>query len=181
VWLLRLGVTVIHGRPYHPQTQGKDERFHRTLKADLLDRHDWKDLPQTQRRFDQYRRLYNHDRPHEAIGLAVPATRYRPSSRQLPPTLPPVEYDPLELVRTVKSKGEITFRNRFYYVGQAFVGLPLALRPAATDGVFRVCLCAFTLGVIDCAQPSSRPKGSYHRLEFPTSKVLPSTRDTCYP
>jgi transposase InsO family protein len=171
VWLLRLGVAVIHGRPYHPQTQGKDERFHRTLKADLLDRHDWRDLAQTQHRFDRYRQLYNHDRPHEALGLAVPATRYRPSARALPQQLPPVEYDAHELVRPVKSKGEITFRNRFHYVGRAFAGLPVALRPTATDGVYRVCLAAFTLGLIDCAKPADRPKGNYHPL-LPASRKV---------
>ncbi len=181
VWLLRLGIAVIHGRPYHPQTQGKDERFHRTLKADLLDRHDWRDLPEAQRRFDRYRRVYNHDRPHEALGLAVPATRYQPSARRLPAGLPPVEYGTHELVRPVKNKGEITFRNRFYYVGQAFAGLPLALRPTATDGIYRVCLQAFTLGLIDCTESTTRAKGSYHPLQPATSKVLPSTRDTCYP
>jgi transposase InsO family protein len=165
VWLLRLGIVMIHGRPYHPQTQGKDERFHRTLKADLLDRHDWRDLPQAQRRFDRYRRLYNHDRPHEALGLAVPASHYRPSVRRLPAVLPPVEYGPHELVRPVKAKGEITFRNRCYYVGQAFAGLPLALRPTATDGVYRVCLAAFTLGLINCTQPAARTKGCYHPLQ----------------
>jgi transposase InsO family protein len=164
VWLLRLGVRVIHGRPYHPQTQGKDERFHRTLKADLLTRHDWRDLPQAQRRFDQYRRLYNHDRPHDALDLDVPASRYRPSPRPLPNTLLVPDYPPGELVRPVKSKGEITFRNRFYYVGQAFIGLPLALRPTSRDGSFRVCFASFTLGLIDCLQPSQLPRGHYHPL-----------------
>ncbi|MFH1500071.1 MAG: IS481 family transposase [Verrucomicrobiota bacterium] len=164
VWLLRLGVRVIHGRPFHPQTQGKDERFHRTLKADLLARHDWSDLSQAQRRFDAYRRLYNHDRPHEALDLAVPASRYRPSPRPLPTRLPIAEYEPGELVRPVKSKGEITFRNRFYYVGRAFAGLPVALRPTATDGVYRICYAAFTLGLIDCSIPSDLPKGHYHPI-----------------
>jgi transposase InsO family protein len=181
VWLLRLGITVLHGRPYHPQTQGKDERFHRTLKADLLDRHDWRDLAQAQRRFDSYRRLYNHDRPHEALDLAVPATRYRPSPRPLPRQLSAVEYGAHELVRPVKSKGEITFRNRFYYVGQAFIGLPVALRPMAQDGVFRVCFAAVNLGLIDCTQPTQQPKGFYHPLQNLSPKVLPSTRYTCYP
>jgi transposase InsO family protein len=171
VWLLRLGIGVLHGRPYHPQTQGKDERFHRTLKADLLDRHDWRDLAQAQRRFDRYRRIYNHDRPHEALGLAVPASQYRPSVRRLPAVLPPVEYGLHELVRPVKAKGEITFRNRFYYVGHAFAGLPVALRPTATDGVYRVCLAAFSLGLIDCNQPTSTPKGHYHQLEPDPAKV----------
>lgn len=174
VWLLRLGVRVIHGRPFHPQTQGKDERFHRTLKADLLARHDWPDLIKSQERFDTYRRLYNHDRPHEALDLSVPASRYHPSTRAMPAHLPVAEYDQDELIRRVKSKGEITFLNRFYYIGQAFAGLDLALRPTATDGVYRVCYTAFTLGLIDSSLPSDLPKGHYHRLLPYPSNVLPS-------
>ena len=167
VWLLRLGVRMIHGRPYHPQTQGKDERFHRTLKADLLARHDWSDLDQAQHRFDDYRRLYNHDRPHEALDLATPASRYQPSTRTLPQRLPEPEYEPGLCVRTVKSKGEITFKNRFYYVGRAFTGLRLVLRPTATDGLFRLCYAAFTLGLIDSSKPSDLPRGNYHPLHPP--------------
>ena len=173
VRLLRLGVRVIHCRPFHPQTQGKDERFHRTLKADLLARHDWPDLFKSQERFDAYRRLYNHDRPHEALDLAVPASRYQPSTRAMPAHLPVAEYDHDELVRPVKSKGEITFRNRFYYVGRAFAGLYVALRPTATDGVYRLCYAAFTLGIIDCSAPSELPKGHYHLLLPPIPNVLP--------
>ncbi len=164
VWLLRLGVRTIHGRPFHPQTQGKDERFHRTLKADLLDRHDWSDLSMAQERFDAYRRLYNHDRPHDALDLAVPASRYRPSARPMPSRLPLAQYDCGELVRVVKSKGEITFRNRFFYVGRAFIGLPLALRPTSTDGQYRLCYAAITLGIVDCLSSSQRPRGHYHPI-----------------
>mgnify|MGYP000365616359 CR=1 FL=1 len=75
VWLLRLGVAVLHGRPYHPQTQGKLERFNLTLKRDLLDRADWTGLPQAQGRFDAFRELYNRVRPHEALGQETPASR----------------------------------------------------------------------------------------------------------
>ncbi|MFT3870550.1 MAG: IS481 family transposase [Nibricoccus sp.] len=168
VWLLRLGVEVIHGRPFHPQTQGKDERFHRTLKADLLDRLDWRDLAQAQRRFDAYRHLYNYDRPHEALDLAVPASRYRPSSRRMPARLPIAQYEASELVHLVKSKGEITFQNRFFFIGQAFIGLPVALRPCAAHGIYRVCYAAFTLGLIDLSKPTNLPKGCYHPLLRPT-------------
>jgi len=173
VWLLRLGVRVIHGRPFHPQTQGKDERFHRTLKADLLSRCDWRDLRVSQQRFDAYRRLYNHDRPHEALALKVPASHYRPSGRTMPSHLPVAEYASGELVRLVKSKGEITFRNRFFYVGRAFATLPVALRPTAQDGLFRLCYASFTLGLIDCRSPSSLPKGHYHPLAPHSKNVLP--------
>lgn len=173
VWLLRLGVRVLHGRPYHPQTQGKDERFHRTLKADLLARHDWRDLTQAQRRFDAYRRLYNHDRPHEALALAVPATRYRASARSMPSRVPVAEYLAGELVRPVKGKGEITFRNRFFYVGQAFAGLRVALRPTSTDGIYRVCYAAFPLGLLDLTAPTNLPRGNYHPLSPLSQKCYP--------
>ena len=172
-WLRRLGARVIHGRPPHPQTQGKDERFHRTLQGDLLARHDWPDLTRTQRRFDAYRRLYNHDRPHEALHLDVPAKHYRPSPRGLPAHLPIAEYSSGELVRTVKQKGEITFHNRFFYVGTAFAGLPVAIRPHSVPGCYRVCYAAFTLGQIDLRLPTSQPKGNYHLL-LPTDPM-------CYP
>jgi transposase InsO family protein len=170
VWLLRLGVRVIHGRPFHPQTQGKDERFHRTLKAELLARQDWPDLRQAQQRFDQYRDVYNLERPHEALALAVPATRYRPSNRNYPESLPPLAYPADELVRRVKSKGEITFQRRFFFIGQAFVGLPVALRPTSTDGRYIVCLAAHRLGQIDLTQPNDRPCGNYFPL-LPLSNI----------
>jgi transposase InsO family protein len=167
VWLLRLGVRVLHGRPRHPQTQGKDERFHRTLKDELLAREDWPDAARVQRRFNHFRDLYNLERPHEALELAVPATRYQPSPRAYRETLAPLHYHPGELVRNVKSKGEITFRNRFFYIGRAFAGLPVALRPIAKDGCFHVCLAANRLGQIDLAQPNDRPFGNY----FPMTSI----------
>ncbi len=168
VWLMRLGIQVTHGRPYHPQTQGKDERFHRTLQNDLLARHDWRDLPQAQQRFDHFRALYNHDRPHEALQLDVPASRYRPSTRSFPAKLLPISYAPCTLTRRVKSKGEITFQNRFFYIGQAFASLDIALHPTATDGLFRVAFAAFSLGFINLSQPNDRPKGRYFPL-LPTN------------
>ncbi|HYG90592.1 MAG TPA: integrase core domain-containing protein [Azospirillum sp.] len=77
VWLLRFGIRLRHGRPSHPQTQGKDERFHRTLDVELLQGRHFLDLAHCQSRFVPWRHSYNHERPHEALGLAVPAARYR--------------------------------------------------------------------------------------------------------
>jgi transposase InsO family protein len=169
VWLLRLGIHVIHGRPYHPQTQGKDERFHRTLKYDLLQRHDWRDLRQAQRRFDAFRRLYNHDRPHDALNLDVPAQHYRVSPRSFPTVLPPIQYAAGQLRRNVDSKGVIIYRNRHYYIGEAFGRLPLALRPTATADHYRVCLGAHTLGLIQHLTPDPFPYGHSQPLHpYPT-------------
>ncbi len=140
-WLLRLGIRVVHARPYHPQTQGKDERFHRTLKAEVLGTRVLRDLPECQRAFDRWRDVYNLQRPHEALGLAVPASRYRASPRAFPEVLPPIEYGPADLVRKVSINGDISYRNRVFTVGKAFCGYPVALRPTQTDGVLEVFFC----------------------------------------
>jgi transposase InsO family protein len=138
VWLLRLGVGVGHGRAYHPQTQGKDERFHRTLKAELLQGRTFADLHECQRRFDPWREVYNHQRPHEALGLAVPASRYRPSDRPFPEVLTEWEYGPGDAVRKVSCDGTIRFRSRSLDLGKAFRGEHVALRPTSEDGLFGI-------------------------------------------
>lgn len=138
VWLMRLGIKVSHSRPYHPQTLGKDERFHRTLKAEVLHSCQGLDLSACQRKFDDWRFRYNHERPHEALGMAAPVSRYRQSLRSFPTTLPPIEYGPGDWVRKVVEGGFIFFRNRAYRIGKAFTGEHVALRPTLTDGIIDV-------------------------------------------
>jgi len=77
VWLMRQGIRVSHSRPDHPQTQGKDERFHRTLKAEVLQGRVFDNLAHTQAAFDRWRMIYNQQRAHQALGLQVPQQRYR--------------------------------------------------------------------------------------------------------
>jgi transposase InsO family protein len=153
VWLLRLGVTISHGKPYHPQTQGKDERFHRTLKAEVLRYERFADLAGCQRRFDEWRHVYNHERPHEALGMAVPTSRYQVSPRPFPVVLPPIEYGPGDWVRKVGDKGQISFRGQVYTVPKAFKGYPVALRPTDTDGEMDVVFCAHTITRIELRSP----------------------------
>ena len=149
VWLLRLGIAVSHSRPHHPQTQGKDERFHRTLQTELLHYLPLRTLGQCQVEFDRWRHLYNCQRPHEALAMQVPAHRYLPSARSFPETLPPIEYDATDIVRKVRGWGHIKYRSRDYYVGQAFTGLYVALRPTAYDGLFDVFFCNQRVTQID--------------------------------
>ena len=88
-WLLRLGVDTIHGRPLRSQTQGKEERFHQTLKHELLRKTTlWRDLEHCDREFARFREQYNHLRPHRSLDLYCPADRYRASERALPPSIP---------------------------------------------------------------------------------------------
>lgn len=148
VWLLRLGVRVSHSRPYHPQTLGKDERFHQTLRREVL----WRplaDLAEGQRRFDAWRAVYNQERPHEALDDAVPATRYRPSERRYPERLPLLEYLPDDLVRRVQSKGFTQLLGRTVRLPKAFRGQTVAFRPLPTDGLYAVVFASFSFAEVD--------------------------------
>jgi len=149
VWLLRLGVQISHGRPYHPQTQGKDERFPRTLNVEVLQGRTFADLAACQRRFDDWREVYNAQRPHEALNLAVPASRYRPSPRSFPEILPAIEYHDHDAVRKVQRDGTIFFKNREWKVGKAFARRSVAVRPTTDDGRFDVYFATIAVAQID--------------------------------
>lgn len=150
-WLIRLGVSVSHSRPYHPQTLGKDERFHRTLKAELIARQTFTNFDTAQHRFDRWRHVYNFERPHEAIGMQTPAARYAPSQRSMPAVLPPIEYDPRDIVRRVQQQGFFSFRGHSFRISRAFTGYPIALRPTVTDGLIEVFFCHQKIAQINLA------------------------------
>ncbi|HLA20755.1 MAG TPA: IS481 family transposase [Pseudolabrys sp.] len=156
VWLLKLGVELLHSRPYHPQSRGKNERFHRTLNAEVFALRRLRDLVEAQRAFDQWRSVYNLERPHEALGQEVPASRYRPSSRAMPDRLAQAEYDEHEIVRFVPaSKDYIRFRGRLWKVPHAFRGERLAIRPLNTDGHYGVFFAVHRIAEIDLTKPKS--------------------------
>jgi len=136
VWLMRLDVALHHGRKHHPQTQGKVERVHRTLGEEM--ELDFPDYADAQSEFERYRPRYNWERPHEAIGMVVPASRYRPSERAYPETLPPVEYDVNDQVRAVDDQGKFSYRGQRMRVGRAFGGYRVAIRPGEADGTVNV-------------------------------------------
>jgi transposase InsO family protein len=154
VWLLKLGVDVRHSRPYHPQSRGKNERFHRTLKAEVFAVRQFRDLVELQRAFDAWRCVYNLERPHEALGQEVPASRYRISARAMPERLPKIDYDAHEIVRTVPTtKDYISFKGRPWIVPRAFRGERVAIRPLDADGRYAVCFGAHQIAVIDLTRP----------------------------
>lgn len=153
LWLIRLGIRVSHGRPYHPQTQGKDERFHRTLKFEVLRHFNFTTLEHCQREFDRFRDRYNLYRPHDALNLATPASRYRPSAIPFPETLPPVEYPPGLEVRKVQAEGWVSYHGHAFRVCKALRGLPIALRPVpAADAQREVLFCHHVIARIDLSQ-----------------------------
>jgi transposase InsO family protein len=167
VWLMDLGIGLVHGRPYHPQTQGKEERFHRTLKAEVLEAHELKTIDEAQAAFDAWRSIYNTKRPHEALGLDTPASRYTVSPRLMPETIAPPEYEPQDQVRKVDQNGRFGFKGRILKASTAFAGKAVALRATDTDGLFELCYRQHRIAQIDLRD--NTPQTVHHVPEHPST------------
>lgn len=152
VWLLRLGIRVSHSRPYHPQTLGKDERFHRSLKAEVLQGRRFRDLDHCQKAFEDWRAVYNLQRPHQALEMAVPASRYRQSPRSFPESLAPIEYGPEDRVRKVQHHGWVDFKGWTWRLPKAFRGYPVAFRATDKDGLWDVFFMTHPIAQVDLRQ-----------------------------
>jgi transposase InsO family protein len=129
--LLRLGIRPVHGRPYHPQTQGKVERLHGTLVREVYPRLDTTSLTGFTAGLDHWRHaVYNPVRPHEALGDQPPVTRWQPSSRPRPTELPAVAYPPGSVLRRVGSNGLFHYRSARILAGQGLAGEPVRIEEA---------------------------------------------------
>jgi transposase InsO family protein len=124
-WLIRLGIRPAHGRPYHPQTQGKVERFHGTLEAELWPHVRRDALEHFAADLEAYRPVYNAVRPHEALGDEPPVTRWRPSPRRRPERVPEASYPAGSVVRRVGQVGEVRYRGARILVGRGLAGEPV--------------------------------------------------------
>jgi transposase InsO family protein len=132
-WLARLGIAVSHGRPYHPQTQGKVERCFRTVGADVLARFDPASPPALQTRFDAWRTEYNHERPHGALNHQPPISRYHVSPRRVfPETLPLIASEPDAWLTRVTGQGFIVIERIRYYLSEVIKYEEVELRPRPT-------------------------------------------------
>lgn len=148
-WWIRQGIAVSHGRPYHPQTQGKVERVHRTMGHELFADQQWPDVPQAQQVGDTWRTSYNQDRPHGALALATPASCYAPSDRRFVEPLPPIVYPPGDRIVRVHGRGQIMVEGRELFLTGALIRESVALRPTEIDGIDAVYYCDHRLGQLD--------------------------------
>lgn len=149
VWLMEQDITISHARPYHPQTMGKDERFHRSLKAEVLSGPAFADLAAAGRALERWRTVYNTQRPHEALELAVPASRYRQSPRDYAETVTPFVYAANDIVRRVQQGGHVSLLGRDVKLPKAFRGRSIAFRPTTQDGVYLAVFRTQTIATID--------------------------------
>lgn len=148
-WLMDLDVAPIHGRIMHPQTQGKIERFHRTMKTEAL-RTTPENLEQAQKLLSDWRFRYNELRPHEALGLKTPASVYVPSQRRYEP--PKEFYYPLnaKMVKT-NNWGYLRFGPIQLYLSETMKDTYLEVRPG-NDDTFLVFYRNYQIAVIDAAE-----------------------------
>jgi transposase InsO family protein len=154
IWMMRLGIRVSYSRPMHPQTNGKDERFHRTLKNEVLAMHSFADLDHAQCHFARWRQLYNFERPHDSLGMQTPASRYRPSHRRMPKSLPPIEYLSGDLVRKVQQGGWFSLHGKDFRTSKALAGQPIACRQLPEDdGTFAIFFCHQKIEEISLTDP----------------------------
>jgi transposase InsO family protein len=146
-WWLRLGIQPLFIRPASPQENGRHERMHRTLKAQTT-RPAAGNRQEQQARFDAFRRHYNEERPHEALGQRPPAQVYAPSPRAMPDRLEDPWYDADHQVRRVRSTGEIRWKGSSVFVSEALVGELVGIAELETgDQVVR--FCDLDIGLID--------------------------------
>lgn len=149
VWMMELGVLVLHGRIRHPQTQGKDERFNRSFTRECLAHNDFTDELQAQRIFSEYRNFYNNQRPHYALDMKVPASRYRPSERKYPDKIKEWEYPAECQLCKVKDTGYFNYKRQGYFLSEAFGGKTIAVRESHLPGQITLLFRQFRIGRID--------------------------------
>ena len=149
VWLMELGILTVHGRAFHPQTQGKEESFNRSMTKELLKHAEIEDFSDAQRQFDAYRRFYNHERPHHALGLEIPGERYTKSTRHYPEKIAEWEY-PVECqMRRVTPQGYVRWAGGYYFLSEAFAGKTIAIRESHLPGQITLIFRQFRIGRID--------------------------------
>lgn len=147
VRLMALDIQPVFSRPARPSDNGRHERMHRELKREAT-RPASQTFQQQQKRFDDFRRIYNEERPHEGIGMNRPARRYTPSRRPYPTKKPQPQYDTRFEVRKVSQAGQISWRNHLIFISEVFAGRQLGFEPI-DDDVWCVHFHRFSIGKID--------------------------------
>jgi len=165
VFLIEQGIRIAHSAPYHPQTMGKDERFHRSLKAEVLAGPPFDSLDAAARHLEDWRHVYNTQRPHEALALAVPADRYRPSQRDYQETIEPFDYAPGDIVRRVQQGGRTSIFGRTVRLPKAFRGRPVAFRPTKSDGRYQVYFRTQLITEVDFKADTGKDQPVHHVSE----------------
>jgi hypothetical protein len=137
IWLMKLGIKITHSAPFHPQTNGKDERFHRTLKLEVLHQRSYK-KKEIQDVFNTWRHKYNYERPHEALKGKTPSHKYHVSSKRFLEKPIPFEYEEGTPKKVHNTNGTFHFKGERFIAGKAFNGEYIAIKETDKSDEFAV-------------------------------------------
>jgi transposase InsO family protein len=162
--LMDQDILPIHGRFYHPQTQGKIERFHRSLSDEVLKFHRLRNFAEACEALEQWRTVYNHERPHEALEDRCPAQIYTSSQRPYQEKVLPYEYSSQYRVYKINNWGYIRFASYQTYISQTFRDTYVQLIPYDVDDSVLVCYRNFVIAKLDVTNGELLGRKAY-RLE----------------
>ena len=145
MWWIGLGIEVEFTRPGCPQDNGCHERMHRTMKDECCKPPSVNPGAQ-QQRIDRWRKEFNYERPHEALGMRVPADVYQPSARRLDERIKSKLYELGVETKTVNAAGFVSLGGSNCYVGESFAGVDVALERSGEDGLIHVRYANVKLG-----------------------------------
>lgn len=130
VWLIKLGIVPERIRKGHPEENGRHERMHLTLKRETASPPK-KNQAQQQRCFDEFRKEFNEQRPHEGINFNRPVWLYRHSTRQFPSKLPEIEYDSniFEKTRRIRTNGTMKWHGEEIFISETLIGETIGMKP----------------------------------------------------
>jgi len=155
VWWIRLGIRHERIECGKPQQNGRHERMHRTLKEETATP-SMADMNRQQMRFEEFRREYNNERPHEALGMETPSSVYEASSLRYPEKVLEPQYDEGVDVRRVRDGGEISFRGNYYFLSEVLSGEHVGLTELY-DGRYEVRFSFHPICIIDLEEMKVRP------------------------
>lgn len=148
-WLMEHNVLPIHCRPFHPQTQGKIERFHRSMKQELLNHNSFDNLEVANTELQKWRNKYNKVRPHEALKMHCPADVYCPSDKTYTEKVIKFEYSGQHPLRKANNWGYLRFGGFQIFLSETFADTYLEVRPNLLGDSFLVCFRNFVIATID--------------------------------
>lgn len=145
VFWLRLGIEIERIRPGHPEENGRHERMHRTLKAEVT-KPSGLNLLQQQEMLDAFKTIYNEERPHEALGMKSPCDQYLRSKKEYPKILDEYDYRKSDFTRRISRCGTIKLRGgRKIFISDVFAEQEVGITEA-DDGIFCVSFMDYELG-----------------------------------
>jgi putative transposase len=153
---VKLGILPERSRVACPQDNGRHERMHLTLKQATLKPPE-RNRRRQQESFERFRQEYNHDRPHEALEDATPASWYTPSCRQMPRRIPELEYAADVLVRRISQQGSLRMNGERTFISEIFAYEWIGLR-ALDEGYYEVMYGPVKLGYLDTQKHVLRRK-----------------------